>query len=58
MAEIRWVARALSYNQDNENLQNIIIYPQGVKKEEVKREHSYHTRDLLIPEGERYEFRR
>lgn len=55
---IRWSAESLRYNQDNEVLQNVIIYPEGIKKEEVKREHKYHSRTLLIREGDEYQVAR
>lgn len=52
---IRWTAESLRYNQDNEVLQNVIIYPAGIKKEQVKQEHRHHKRHLLVKEGESFE---
>ena len=53
----RWVAETFSYNQDHDTLQNIIIYPEGQNKEEVKQELNYHNRSLLIPDGDLYRFK-
>ena len=53
----RWVAEHLTYNQDHETLQNIIVYPEGHNKEEVKQECTHQNRSLLIPDGDLYRFR-
>ncbi len=54
MSQVRWVAESVERDIDRRPLQVCTVYPEGIKKEQVKKEQGWHKRDLLVREGDFY----